>query len=286
MIPFDTLCAAWRAERARRMARFAARPRLGEEGLTLGPMTVIAKRVANRWGEPALAIDEARVLALLAVAYWRPAAPQITDTLHRVSKALSGRNPALAPILLAQGGLERIETDERVAFRLFCAEKLLDVGVTPRELVKGLGLAKYAPDQPRVPAGNPDGGQWTSEGGEASGGLLQYAQEFVTPGELPPELFARPPINPNWIPKAPFEEFPDDLTKPPGEGWQWQGRPGSKPGDKGGNWYKPETGESLRDDMKHPPGKPPHLDYKAPDRNWYWWYPNGTLEPKPVIIIA
>jgi HK97 family phage portal protein len=32
-------------------------------------------------------------------------------------------------------------------------------------------LAKYSPDQPRVPAGNPDGGQWTSgrEGGEAAG---------------------------------------------------------------------------------------------------------------------
>ena len=26
-------------------------------------------------------------------------------------------------------------------------------------------LQKYSPDQPRVPAGNPDGGQWTSEGG-------------------------------------------------------------------------------------------------------------------------
>jgi hypothetical protein len=26
-------------------------------------------------------------------------------------------------------------------------------------------LAKYSPDQPRVPAGNPDGGQWTSGGG-------------------------------------------------------------------------------------------------------------------------
>jgi len=25
---------------------------------------------------------------------------------------------------------------------------------------------KYNPDQPRVPAGNPDGGQWTSDGGE------------------------------------------------------------------------------------------------------------------------
>ena len=29
---------------------------------------------------------------------------------------------------------------------------------------------KYRPDQLRVPAGNPDGGQWTDEGGEAAGG--------------------------------------------------------------------------------------------------------------------
>lgn len=26
---------------------------------------------------------------------------------------------------------------------------------------------KYSPDQPRVPAGSPEGGQWTSEGGDA-----------------------------------------------------------------------------------------------------------------------
>ncbi len=30
-------------------------------------------------------------------------------------------------------------------------------------------LAKYSPDQPRVPKGNPDGGQWTHEGGATGG---------------------------------------------------------------------------------------------------------------------
>ena len=30
---------------------------------------------------------------------------------------------------------------------------------------------RYAPDQPRVPAGNPDGGQWTSGGGFSGGGF-------------------------------------------------------------------------------------------------------------------
>lgn len=32
---------------------------------------------------------------------------------------------------------------------------------------------KYSPDQPRVPAGNPDGGQWTSGGGGGSGSQPQ-----------------------------------------------------------------------------------------------------------------
>lgn len=49
---------------------------------------------------------------------------------------------------------------------------------------------KYNPDQPRVPAGNPDGGQWTSENGRAAfagsdkprlgrGSLLAIASELA-----------------------------------------------------------------------------------------------------------
>lgn len=49
-------------------------------------------------------------------------------------------------------------------------------GLRPRELIGLCGLdpasldflkAGYNPDQPRVPTGNPDGGQWTSAGGDA-----------------------------------------------------------------------------------------------------------------------
>jgi hypothetical protein len=36
---------------------------------------------------------------------------------------------------------------------------------------------KFDPDQPRVPAGNPDGGQWTSEGG--SGGSATSSSHVV-----------------------------------------------------------------------------------------------------------
>ena len=67
--------------------------------------------------------------------------------------------------------------DEDGALRLFLADSLMSEGAEPWVVIKGLGfdppslhgtLSKYNPDQPRVPAGNPDGGQWTS--GEWEGG--------------------------------------------------------------------------------------------------------------------
>jgi hypothetical protein len=50
---------------------------------------------------------------------------------------------------------------ERYALRREIAELRLDC-------LRARWLRKYNPDQPRVPAGNPDGGQWTNEGGGAS----------------------------------------------------------------------------------------------------------------------
>ena len=43
----------------------------------------------------------------------------------------------------------------------------------------GSSRRKYLSDQPRVPAGNPDGGQWTSEGG--GGGLHEFADSVRCP---------------------------------------------------------------------------------------------------------
>ena len=44
---------------------------------------------------------------------------------------------------------------------------------------------KYSPNQPRVPAGNPDGGQWTDDGGQ--GGRFRIAQldGSITDADLP-----------------------------------------------------------------------------------------------------
>ena len=46
---------------------------------------------------------------------------------------------------------------------------------------------KYSPDQPRVPAGNPDGGQWTNgAGSSAAGANLHVAGMPRIPGRRPP----------------------------------------------------------------------------------------------------
>ena len=49
-------------------------------------------------------------------------------------------------------------------------------------------IRKYAEDQPRVPAGNPDGGQWTGGGGGAASSLVDVLGEAVA--RLPTILLA------------------------------------------------------------------------------------------------
>jgi hypothetical protein len=50
------------------------------------------------------------------------------------------------------------------------------------KLAAARDLRKYDPDEPRVPAGNPDGGQWTSEGGDgdaADAAIIPDGQQFA-----------------------------------------------------------------------------------------------------------
>ncbi|HEY3908301.1 MAG TPA: hypothetical protein VGM07_00245 [Stellaceae bacterium] len=92
-------------------------------------------------------------------------------------------------------------------------------GLSPRELVElcgldpaTLGLRKtgYNPDEPRVPAGNPDGGQWTNGGGGNAGGL---AIPGVTPVDPDVEFTAYTPVH--SLPKgAVAVTTPDGWTIP------------------------------------------------------------------------
>ena len=82
--------------------------------------------------------------------------------------------------------------------------------------------------------------------------------------------------------RTPFRRpFPGyDSSKPPFKGFEWRGKPNSKPGDKNGNYYNPKTGESCRPDLDHPKPIGPHWDYKSPTGEWYRIHPDGSTVPK------
>lgn len=61
--------------------------------------------------------------------------------------------------------------------------------------------------------------------------------------------------------------LPGSATEAPGESWEWRGT--GEVSSKEGNWYNPQTGESLRNDLDHPKPVEPHWDYKDPDGKWW-----------------
>jgi hypothetical protein len=158
---------------------------------------------------------------------------------------------------------------------------------------------KYNANQPRVPRGNPDGGQWTSGeggGGNADNGshssdrnpnepnsqLAQFLPWLVRP--LP--FLSKPPIVPRPLIRPPLEEWPTNPTESP-PGYVWRGQPGSTPGDGRGSYVKPKAPGALEDETlryDNSPGHKPHWDYRAPDGNLYRWYPDGTMEPKIILL--
>ncbi|MBQ7171520.1 MAG: hypothetical protein IJR89_04505 [Clostridia bacterium] len=81
--------------------------------------------------------------------------------------------------------------------------------------------------------------------------------------------------NPN--PEPPNVDYlGNDPLKPP-NGSEWRG-PGT-PGSKKGNYYNPNTRESLSPDLEHPDPIGPHWDYKGPTGK-FRLFPDGTILPK------
>jgi hypothetical protein len=97
--------------------------------------------------------DEVVLDRLLSIGYGEPfELGSRLGKLRVVADALNNGNLALAGIALVQMRLPPLPSAEK-ALAMAAADGLLD---------------KYNPDwedEPRVPAGNPDGGQWTAEGG-------------------------------------------------------------------------------------------------------------------------
>jgi hypothetical protein len=175
MLSADGLCKAW----ANRVSSSVIESTLTitEDGLVLGAGTVLAKRRMDRWDRSALAIEgqEEHIVTLLSLAYGRIIDPSVMVHIERASLACSQGDTCLALIYLAYTGLPALPDEKLGSYRLFLADAILSTGVSPRDLLIGCGLdpaplnvlrAGYNPNQLRVPAGQPDGGQWTGDNRE------------------------------------------------------------------------------------------------------------------------
>ncbi len=159
----DELGKAWEAAAA---WPIAAEMTFAGDVLALGAGTRLAKA-----GAP---VDEARLGALLAAAHGRPAPASSLRHVRRAVETWHDGEKPRALTHLALSGLAKLARPKEDARRLFLADALIRSGLDPAIIVKALelepapeALDKYNPDQPRVPAGDTDGGQWTS--GDSSG---------------------------------------------------------------------------------------------------------------------
>ena len=141
------------------------------EGLVFGGGTLLASAGA---GGRDITVDasDPRLVVLLSAAHLRRPTTGALRHLCRAADHWNAREDAMTGIHLALSGLQRLERPEADAQRLLLADALLRTGLEAEVLLKALdldereGLAKYSPDQPRVPAGSGRaGGQWTTSGG-------------------------------------------------------------------------------------------------------------------------
>jgi hypothetical protein len=119
--------------------------------------------------------NEARVIALLSAGLGKFVSTAALPRLMDSEAAWRAGRVAEAATRVALLNLPQLAGSES-AYRLHLAAGFLDSALlTPGDLLRICGvranalaeLRKYNPDQPRVPAGNSGGGQWTS--GEAEG---------------------------------------------------------------------------------------------------------------------
>jgi hypothetical protein len=168
---------------------------------------------------------------------------------------------------------------EAQAFAVSAADELLKEGMTPRALMKGLGLdpaaldglEKYNPDQPRVPAGNSDGGQWTRDGntGTGPGRHVRYAANGTFP-----------PVPPGYDPNS-WKQ-----GKWPNDGPYWledpDGRKYTVHPEDDRHWRHWDIQDSDGDDQgRWPPNskKPWSTQKRKPDFDQSLSDPNGDAPP-------
>ena len=199
---------AWREHVATLSHRSSAT--FTETGLLLGADTVLAAfdTTLGKAGAGSGLAPNAhdRLVCLLAVA----GRGQVGEaTLLQIGQAVDDwrkGEKALAAIRLAFAKLPRVH-DADDSYRLFLAEKALNAGLRPHELLEELGYAtalrlllKY-PGQPRNPVGQPTGGQYANgrSGDTASAAIvpvfLDTRHKQEEPATLPDPMHLSHPCN-------------------------------------------------------------------------------------------
>ena len=144
--------------------------RFSDAGLVLGAETILAPAGASA-RDIAVDVTDPRLLALLAAAHLRRPAPIDLAHIGKAADRWRTGDDALAAMHLALSRLNRLAHPVADARRLFLANGLLEAGFRADAIIKALDLdatssgqvAKYSPDQPRVPAGSGGtSGEWTT----------------------------------------------------------------------------------------------------------------------------
>ena len=192
---------------------------LDEAGLALGAGTRLV-RFAKGTSRLAVEADRDRLLALLSVASRQPVSVDVLRHVGAAAEHWRRGDKALANLRLIFAGLPHL-AEPADAHRLRAAEYLLDAGMSPGELMAELGIvAKYSPDQPRVPAGSGrTGGQWTGESGaEEAGSPAPSVRGRPVPIIIP--VAADGPLKPGGMDVVPLPGAdaldPQGLNKPLG----------------------------------------------------------------------
>ena len=185
------------------------------QGLMLGACTILVAAEGARKLQ-SLKGREQRILALLSAAYGRAVAPSVLGNIERAAKSWRAGDDFTAHLHLAHTGLRALDDFPPAAHRLRMAKGALDHRATPLAIFQALRLdagyidalrKRYNPEQPRVPAGHPDGGQWTSggwgDGEEASdhapaqeGPGRKATQQSPLVSRMPPPV---PPLAPSVL---------------------------------------------------------------------------------------
>ena len=224
---------AWESPRSN------SRITLHEHGLMVGNDLALIRLVK---GDLAIAEDGERCLALLSVLDRRPIDADVLLHFEAAAAYLRRGDKALANLRLAFARLPAISNPFDLQ-RLRFANELFARGITPRQLMRELALdssaldilAKYSPDQPRVPAGNGRAsGQFGSNSGDQAllsvpgattgflegagpeivGALTRLASSFSVPTAVLGALFIPTPnsggVTEGTLPDSPDVAFKND----------------------------------------------------------------------------